>query len=146
LLEALLYLASFGIGAGSAVQSSMNGALGRIIGVVQATFISVSVTLLSVVVLMLLGFGSGGSLSRITTVPWYLLLGGFFGVAFIITANKTVPIIGVGAFLTLVILGQLAGSMLLDQFGAFGNPQRDIDLPRALGIVLMLVGMKLVIR
>lgn len=105
-----------------------------------------SVTLATVIVLMLVGFGNGGSLSRVTGAPWYLLLGGFFGAAFIVTSNKTVPIIGVGAFLTLVILGQLAGSMLLDQLGAFGNPQRDIDLPRVLGIVLMLVGMKLVIR
>lgn len=146
MLEALLYLASFSLGAGSAVQSSMNAALGRIVGVVQATFISVSVTLVTVIVLMLVGFGNGGSLSRITSVPWYLLLGGFFGAAFIVTSNKTVPIIGVGAFLTLVILGQLAGSMLLDQLGAFGNPQRDVDLTRIVGIGLMLVGMKLVIR
>jgi transporter family-2 protein len=141
----VLYLASFAIGAGSAVQSSINAALARLTGVIEATFVSVTVTWLLVIALLALGFGNG-DLMRVVSSPWYLLLGGVFGAMFLVVAIKAVPSIGVGAFLVTVIVGQLAGSMVLDQLGAFGNPQRSIDASRIAGIVLMLVGIKLVIR
>ena len=141
----VFYLAALAVGVGSSVQSSMNAALTGIVGVVEATFVSVTGTWAIVIVALLLGLGSG-NLARVTSTPWYLMLGGVFGAAFLFTANKVVPAIGTGAFISAVIVGQLTSSVLLDQIGAFGNAQRDVDAARIAGVVLMLVGMKLVIK
>jgi len=70
----------------------------------------------------------------------------FFGGAYILVATRTVPVIGVAAFASAAVAGQLIGSLLLDQMGAFGNDRHELDLGRIVGVVLLLVGAKLVIR
>lgn len=141
----VFYLAALAVGAGSSVQASMNARLGGLIGIVESTFVSVTGTWVIVLAALALGLGSG-NLGRVTATPWYLMLGGLFGAAFLVTANRVVPAIGTGAFIAAVIVGQLTSSVVLDHIGAFGNEARALDLGRVAGVVLMLVGMRLVIR
>ncbi len=142
----LVYLVvSLFAGAGGAVQAGVNASLGRIIGVAEATLVSVTGTWLSIVVLLLIGFRSG-HMDQVTTAPAYLLIGGIFGTVILLTAAQSVPMIGVAAFSSALIAGQLIMSVVLDQIGAFGHPSHPLDAGRLAGVALLLVGMKLVLR
>jgi bacterial/archaeal transporter family-2 protein len=141
----LLYLMSLAVGMGTSVQAGINGALGRIIGVAEASLTSVSLTWLCILLLIVGGFRSGNA-DKITGVPPYLLLGGVFGAAYLLVAARVVPAIGVGAFIATVITGQLLASVLLDQVGAFGVTSHPLDWSRVLGVLLLLAGMKLIVR
>lgn len=145
MVQLVYYAISLVAGAGGAVQAGVNASLGRIVGVTEATLISVSGTWLSIGLLLLIGFRSG-NLDQVTTAPPYLLIGGIFGTVILLTAAQTVPVIGVAAFSSSLIVGQLLTSVALDQIGAFGHPSHPLDAGRIAGVVLLLVGLRLVLR
>ncbi len=133
------------VGAGVALQATINSALSRITGALEATFVSVTVTLLLIGTLLLVGLSSG-HLAQVASAPRYLLVGGILGAAFLISAVLLVPRVGAVSFLTSVVVGQLAGALVLDHFGALGLPRIPLSLPRVLGVLLLLAGMRLVFR
>lgn len=79
-------------------------------------------------------------------VPWYVFGCGALGVVVIFALNTAIPRIGVAASATLIIVGQLAASTLLDHFGLFGVAVRPFDINRALGLGVLLLGAWLVVR
>jgi transporter family-2 protein len=56
------------------------------------------------------------------------------------------PRLGAAAFLSLVVLGQLAASLILDHFGWLGFAQHSISLSRLAGAGLLIAGVLLVAR
>ena len=136
---------SIAVGGGIALQSAMNAALARRVGTLEATLVSVTVTWLFIIALLVAGIRSG-RLGQVTSAPPYLLLGGFLGAAVLITAVMVVPRLGTGALIASFVVGQLVGAMLLDHFGAFGLRQIPITPVRAGGTILLLVGMRLMLR
>jgi hypothetical protein len=70
-------------------------------------------------------------------------LGGAAGALFVVGAVLVVPRTGVAVFFICVVLGQVLGAAVLDQFGAFGLDSHAITWPRVLGILLLLVGVAL---
>ena len=141
----IFYVLTLLVGAGTSVQSSVNSALGRVIGLAESTFVSLAGSVLLISLMMLFGFRSG-NFAQITTVPPYLVIGGIFGMAYLMTANYAVPLVGVAAFISTYVTGQLIMSVVLDQIGAFGHQPHPLDGMRVLGIVLLLIGTRLVIR
>ncbi|MSQ34043.1 MAG: DMT family transporter [Dehalococcoidia bacterium] len=133
------------VGAGVALQATINSALSRTTGALEATFVSVTVTLILIGTLLLVGLSSG-HLGQVASAPRYLLVGGILGGAFLISAVLLVPKVGAVSFLTSVVVGQLAGALVLDHFGVLGLPRIPLSLPRVLGILLLLAGMRLVFR
>ncbi len=133
------------VGIGISLQSAVNTALARRIGTLEATLVSVSVTWLIVATLLLTGLRRG-SLGQVLLVPPYLLIGGFLGAAVLITAITVVPRLGTGGLIAAFVVGQLIGSLILDHFGAFGLRHIPITPVRLAGAVLLLAGMRLVIR
>ncbi len=73
-------------------------------------------------------------------LPWYMLASGVFGVVLYLTLTRTLPELGAGVSVTLIIVGQLIVGMLIDQFGWFDLPVRPIDGARLLGAALLLLG------
>jgi len=69
-----------------------------------------------------------------------------FGAMILLTATRSVPVIGVAAFSSALIVGQLVSSVVLDQMGAFGHASHPLDAGRVLGIAFLLVGLRLVLR
>lgn len=55
-----------------------------------------------------------------------------------------VPRLGVATVLTLIVVGQLLGSLAFDQIGMLGLPQHPITLTRALGAGCLVLGAALV--
>ncbi|MBI4337702.1 MAG: DMT family transporter [Chloroflexi bacterium] len=145
IISVVALVVSVVVGGGAALQAAVNATLARRVGNLEATFVSVTVTWLFVVALLAVGLRSG-KLVEVTAAPLYLLIGGFLGAAILITAIIVVPRLGVGTTIAALVVGQLLGALLLDHFGAFGLRHIPISPLRVAGVVLLLLGMRLVLR
>ena len=76
-------------------------------------------------------------------IPWWAWSGGLFGATFIVIAILIVPKLGAAAFIAILVTGQMLASLAFDQFGWLGLAQRPIDLPRLLGVALLIAGVVL---
>ena len=109
-------MASLVVGAGVAFQHALNGHVSRVaqhpVTAAWWNFI-VGTSLLSVLVLVqwragVISFGA------LPTDAWWLYLGGFFGLAFIIVAAKIIHVLGSLRFALGSVTGQLIGAVLFD--------------------------------
>lgn len=131
-------------GVAVALQPSINARLAEKTGYLQAATISFAVGTL--VLLFLSLASSQGSLRRASEADWWQLSGGLFGAFFVTMTIVGVPRIGTTAVLALTIVSQLAAGLVLDHFGLFGMRGIPIDFKRALGVVLLLIGVTLICR
>jgi transporter family-2 protein len=91
----------------------------------------------------------GGGLSdfgEVRSVPWWAFLGGLIGVLYVGGALLAVPTLGAGGVTATTIAGQLTLSLVADRFGWFGLDQRDLDVWRIVGVLLLAGGTFLVVR
>jgi transporter family-2 protein len=86
---------------------------------------------------------SGSTMGR---VPGWAWSGGIFGAIFIALSIITIPKVGGAAYIALLVTGQLVAALAFDHFGWLGIPQRPIDLPRLLGVALLVGGVILIRR
>lgn len=84
------------------------------------------------------------SLQHLNHAPFYAWLGGLVGAFYIISSIVASPKIGIATFLTLIIGGQLAMSLVLEHFGWLGAAVRSFTWVKGLGLVLILVGIMLI--
>jgi len=134
-----------GAGVLMAVQGSLNGALGKVIGTLEGNFILHAVGLVLIAVLLFV-FGLGrGDFSRMGQAPWYLYLGGVLNVAIIFGVMLAIAKSGAGNATTAIIVGQLTMALVVDHFGLFGLEQHSITWGRAGGLLLMAIAAKLLL-
>ncbi|OAT82948.1 DMT family transporter [Desulfotomaculum copahuensis] len=137
-LLALLIAALSGVT--MAVQGSLDAALGKVIGLLETTFI---VHLVGLVLAALLLFGcrlGDGQLARYAQAPWYTYLGGVLGVLIIYAVVRSIPKVGVAPATTAIILGQVFTASLIDHLGLFGMEKLPFNWLRLLGTLLMAGG------
>ena len=75
---------------------------------------------------------------------WWAWSGGLFGAVYIAISILLVPRLGAATFVALLVAGQMLGSLAFDQFGWFGVPQHEADLPRLCGACLLIGGVVLI--
>ena len=129
-----------------AIQAPTNALLGKASGSpIVAAFISF---LIGTIALGAAVAATSGKLFApgLRQVPWYAWIGGFYGAFFVAVAAFGAPRVGVGVLLTTAIAGQLAAALLLDHYGLLGLARHPVNVTRALGFVLVLVGAALVRR
>lgn len=133
------------VGACLSLQPPINAVMARTLGSpLLAATISIAISLvLMVVVWLTLGKGVG-DLTQIKALPWWVTIGGIVGVVFVAGGVVIAPALGVALFFVCVVAGQLLGSTLADQFGAFGMPVKPINAMKLLGLGLVMVGAILV--
>jgi transporter family-2 protein len=85
------------------------------------------------------------SAATISRVPLWAWSGGIFGAIFISLSIVTVPKLGGAAYIVLLVTGQMVAGLAVDHFGWLGVQERPIDLPRMLGVAL-LIGAAVLIR
>ena len=128
-----------------AVQGSINGSLGRIIGTWEGSFMVHAVGLLLIAALVFIfGVGQGG-LAKIKEVPWYLYLGGIINVIIILGVMLSIGQIGAAKATTAIICGQLAMALIVESFGLFGLQQASFTWTKGLGLLLMGIAAKLLL-
>lgn len=132
----MMILVFFG-GIGVAVQSGINGGLGKKIGVLEGGFVSFLIGTVTLFLVMLF-FGKGNVLEALN-VPKWQLIGGLLGAFFVSSMVLAVPRIGVGSALFTVIVAQLLASSMIDHFGWLGMKQIPLDGQRLVGLGLMII-------
>lgn len=86
------------------------------------------------------------SASLAARVPWWGWSGGLFGAVYVGLAIVLVPQLGAATFTALLVSGQMIASVVMDHYGVMGLPQRSVDLPRLLGVGLLIGGVVLIRR
>lgn len=72
------------------------------------------------------------------------LLGGIFGAIYVVSIIIVMPVLGVGTATVLLLFVQLVTSMIFDHFGWLGTQIRPFDIYRAVGVILMAIGIYLI--
>lgn len=142
----VIYIAAaVAIGAALSLQPPINAAMARLLdSPLLAAAISISISLV-VVVALWLSWGKGaGDMSQIKALPWWVIIGGVVGVIFVAGSIVVSPVTGVALFFVCVVAGQLIGSSLIDQTGAFGLTVKPVNTMKIVGIGLVLLGAVLV--
>ncbi len=133
-------------GGATALQAPINAKLATgVSSAVIAAFVSFAVGTAALAVIALVG-QTRPDWEVTRALPWYAWIGGLFGVVFVIAATWGVPRLGVAMTIILMVAGQLAISLILDHFGAFGAPRQPVNLGRLAGVALVLAGVLLVRR
>ncbi len=143
LLVGLGALCGMLIAAQGAINGKLSGGLG---GPIQAAFVSFSVGWLALLALNAALGHRPPSFGALTHLPWWVWIGGLFGAVMVVSSAMAVPRIGVAAWVSAVIAGQLAAAVLYDQFGAFGQEVRHATPLRLLGVGFLIAGVYLVRR
>ena len=68
-------------------------------------------------------------------------LGGPVGALFVVGMAQLVPQLGTGVTLLVVLIGQLLGSMAIDQFALFGARKANVTFIRLVGVAALGWGM-----
>ncbi|MBS0295365.1 MAG: DMT family transporter [Proteobacteria bacterium] len=67
------------------------------------------------------------------------LLIGFYA----LSATVIIPRFGAASFIAFILIAQLVGSTLIDQFGLFGMTRRPVDILRVSGLIVIVIGIAL---
>lgn len=86
------------------------------------------------------------SSATIARVPFWAWGGGILGAIFVAISIVTIPKLGGAGYIALLVTGQMIAGLALDQFGWLGMPERQIDVPRLLGVALLIGGVVLIRR
>ncbi len=138
----LLCFIGFAVGMGLSFQTSINGRLRRSVGSPFLTsFISFCV---STVFIATIAFALCDSLlpefELFSTQPFWLWLGGIFGLTFLTGNILLFPKLGAVQTVIFPVLGQILAGLIIDQFGLFETALNPISAFKLLGTILVLTG------
>jgi transporter family-2 protein len=129
------------------VQQALNANLRTAIGsAAWSGLVSYTVGLACMVLLTLALREPLPSAALAARIPWWAWSGGLFGAIFVALAILLIPQLGAATFIALLVTGQMLTSLVLDHFGWLGLEQRAIDLPRLIGVGLLIAGVVLIRR
>jgi transporter family-2 protein len=127
-------------GSAMAFQGALNAALGKIIGLLEATLVVMVIgTITTLLALYPLGLGKG-SLIKITGVSWYKFLGGLLIVLITYGVVVSIPKVGVASATTAIVAAQVTTAALIDHFGLFGLETIPFSWWKVLGLALLAAG------
>lgn len=144
LVPALLAMAA---GASVVLQQALNAQLRTALNsAAWSGLVSYAVGLACMALLAVALRDSPPPLATVTRIPWWAWSGGLFGAIFIGLAIFLVPRLGAATFIALLVTGQMLAAVTFDHFGWMGLAQRSLDLPRVIGVALLIGGVVLIRR
>ena len=145
----LLYLLplAMGIGIAMSIQTALNTQLREYLySPLQAALLSFLIGTIALAVLVFFQPVEKPNLETLLHIPWFLWLGGCLGVYAISISIYTAPKLGFLSLSGLIIFGQIAISMFIDQYGLLGNEKTPIHWQRLLGGVVIFIGVLLTLQ
>lgn len=139
---ALLVLIAVVIGAAATVQSVTNGVLSDRIGLTTTVLINGIVVFAGA--LLWWGLAARGGAPSPPPSPWYLYLGGIYGLAVVAGSAFCFPRLGAGPTTAVVVASMLLVSLVFDHLG-LPDQRLPITPGRAAGALFLLVGSLLVL-
>jgi transporter family-2 protein len=140
----LLALAAFA-GAAGACQAAANASLAGRAGIANALLVNTVVVFAGVMVLF---FATGGprTFGAVLTAPTADYIGGLGGFFVIATLAFALPRVGAAVALALMVLGQGTMALAIDHYGLWGMKVAPLNVPRVVGLVLLVGGLVLMRR
>jgi transporter family-2 protein len=135
------------VGALIPVQAATNAAMSRVLGSVAITSLVlfaigfVVVAAWAIVIRVPLP-----SLESLRHMPPYGYCSGFIVASYVISITFLAPRLGVGNAIRLVVSGQIVAAVIIDHVGLFGAVVQRLTMGRAIGVVLMIIGVILARR
>jgi bacterial/archaeal transporter family-2 protein len=129
------------LGIAACLQGATNGALGARIGIANTVALNAVVVFAGSALWWWLAPKSPPALG---TTPWWLYLGGLYGLFIVGAAAFLFPRLGAGATTALMIGCQLLAALCLDHFGWFGD-RFAVTPVRLVGALLLAAGAVLVL-
>lgn len=140
----LLILIPFVAGISISIQSALNGSLGGKTGTIVSAFLSFTTGSLLLTVYVI--FFGKGDFFDVVNAPLWQYLAAVCGIIFISVMVYVVPRIGVTAATVTIIIGQLAASLAIDNFGWFLTDVHSFGIKRFIGVILLLASLYFVYR
>ena len=127
------------------IQPSLNARLAHHLGhPLSASLASFGSALVILCLVFLALRPSLPSAADLRAVPPALWLGGALGAAFVTIALMATPRLGAAPVVALVICGQLAAALVIDQQGLFGLETRPLDWTKLVGAACLVAGVLLI--
>jgi len=142
LLCALAFAAGVVLVVQVGVNATLRTGLGDPVAAALASFLVGSAAL----ALLLLANGAWPARSQLLAAPAWAWAGGVLGAFYVVSTIVLGPRLGAAALLSLVILGQLLTSLVVDHYGWLGFPEHPMTLTRLLGALLLFGGVLLVVH
>lgn len=142
----LAVLLGSGAGCLVAMQAPINSRLGKAIGSIPAATFSFLVGTVALLAIAAFVRGGWASLGHVGRAPSWALVGGLLGAVYVSVALVAVRTLGASGLTAVVILGQLAMSVVIDRFGLLGISRQPVGLQRIAGLALLVAGVLLVVR
>lgn len=140
-MPALLVLLALTMGLASAVQGATNGSLAGRVGLPNALLLNAIVVFGGALVFW---FASPRTEAGFAAQPWYLLVGGVYGLTIIAGAAYAFPRLGPGPTTALMITAQLCAALALDHFG-WPREKLAVTPLRLAGALFLVLGAVLVL-
>jgi transporter family-2 protein len=138
---ALTVAAGTGLVLQQALNADLRVSLGSAAWAGLASYVGGTLCMIVFILLMRDGVPSAAALAR---SHWFSWTGGLFGAIYIALAILLLQRLGAATFISLLVAGQMLGSLLFDHYGLFGIPQHPLDLTRLLGAALLVAGVALI--
>lgn len=144
----LFWLLALVAGALIPVQAAANAALSKSIqGNVPFAAMTLFVVAGAVAALVLLLTGAPPpALTELSNAPWWSYVGGLIVAVYVLTITFLAPRLGVGTAISLIVTGQVVAALAIDHFGLLRSLTFPLTPGRAVGAVLMVVGVFLALR
>lgn len=143
--RAVALICTLAVGGLVALQPPANAALARHVGDLGAAFVSVSISMAVIGVLLLVA-GDPGRLSGLSTFKPEYALGGLAGAAVVAVSLVAVRSLGAGGVIALLVAAQLVVSLIADRYRWFGLHHVGLGPGRIAGLVLVIGGTVLITR
>jgi transporter family-2 protein len=105
-------------------------------------FVSGTIALLLLIPLLQVPWPTGAQAALVPGYGWFIGLVGALAVG---QAAVTVPKLGAAGMISLLVAGQMVGSVLMDHFGIL-QPVQPITMQKLIGTVLLVAGVLLILR
>ena len=142
----LLAMAGMVAGGCVVVQQALNATLRSELSssAFWAAFVSYTAGMLTLFFVLVVTREPWPALSMIAKSSPLSWIGGIFGTVYIVASIMLLPRLGAMTVIALLITGQMLTSVAFDHFGLLGLTQRPIDMYRAAGAFLLILGVLLV--
>jgi transporter family-2 protein len=131
---------SFAAGVGIPLVGTLNSGIARSVGnpfAATAVMFAVALLLAAAITIPLHGLPTLGQLAA---APVSGYGAGLLMAFYVLSATIIIPRFGAASFVAFILIAQLVGSTMIDQFGLFGMARRPVDAMRMAGLAVIVAG------
>lgn len=128
------------------VQATMNAKMAKFAAnpVLAALLSFLTGTIALILYALITQPNAGTQLMGARQAPVYVWLAGILGAFYVVGSIALLPRLGVALTFSLIIAGQMLVTLFVDHYGLLGVPIRTINVPRLIGILLIIGGVILI--